>query len=864
MISSNPTPVEGAPASASPSPLWKKPPLWAALALVLAAAALAIVHQIPKAGFWLFVFSGVCLAVSAVVSEKGGTLGRWNTEAAPRRSWEIPFFVLLVVLTAAPRMALLDDCPAGTRKHEGEMVSEMMQMEKTSDLVIHVQNSDINWPSLVFYQAIGLTKLMGMRPAAYRMESALWGILAVLAFFFVARSLFSPEAAAGASLLFSGSFYHLTQSRNIFPGTILNFAVLAGLGLLLLSLKRRSTTLAALAGVAAGLGMWGYIPGRGIPFLFAGWLVFVAVFHKKFALTKGQWIAFLGFMVLVSLPVIYYALRWPQYYWTYVASANPNGNKGVFSYLQTILNESHHYIECFHLRGDDDAGLSIPGRPMLDTVTGYIFPLGFFAALALFWRPGSAFMLALFVAGLLPAILGGNFSHPTTRRIILAWPAVFLFVGLVLEQLRRSFNASLSRSRDAWFAIAFVALGLVSYYANVRMYFVDFVHDPQVISRIFNTDYRIYKDHTAEEKSLLVASPIFDCEAWSFYFPEVPNTKIYEPEDLLRLDTPQEVDAYIDPLYRGAAELVQAAVPTAQVQEVPAPFWPDVTVSNDPVVPKLLYVRVRIPAGGLTKARGLELAGAKDDAFDAGFGARFKGREVELRGSIVLPRDPKPVSLGVEWPGFRVELDGRPVPQGKPLDAAGGIHDISVSGRVPGDATGSLPLHLQGAPLIVYPFRWPYGTLATFYEGSKAWNGPARFSRRLAASAYRFHDIGEVFLPYSIRLTAGLTAPETGVYTFVSNQWSQVRLNVGGKTVFDSIPGETMTAKAVRLQAGRTVPLEAFHEGFNGGPGNRTFLLEWSKDGGASAPVPVTAFKTPEWTSWRPAKLPAAVPVSGR
>jgi hypothetical protein len=842
---------------APPRPLGLPPAFWAAVALGLGLAAMGLVQLMPPLAFWLFVAAGLALAVSAWGLPWATGMGLWRPSPAARRPWEIPFFAALVVLTVLPRVLSLNDLPAGAGGHEGEMVGQMLQMDDSRDLYIHIQDGDINWPSLLFYQGLGLSKVFGLQPKAYRLSSALWGILAVLAFYFLLRALFSPEAAAGASLMFAGSFYHLVLSRIFFPGTVLNFSVIVAFAFLIESFRRRSPLWAGLAGAAAGLSLWGFIPGRGVPAIFVVWLLFVAVFLREQRPTRGQWLAFLGVLFVVCSPIIYYALRWPQFYWTYVTNQNPNRGQGLLSYLHTLITESGPYFKAFHLQGDVDAGMSPPGQPMLDNVAAWLFPIGLFAALAYFWRPVNAFLIGLFLAGIMPAVLGAGFAHPTTRRMVLAWPAVFMMIALVFETVRRSVNAAGDRRRDLWLGLAFVTLGALSYARNVQNYFCDFYTDPEVVAHIAHDDYRIYRAHREDPGSDMVTSPIFQGVVWGFYFPRVSSTLVYEPEDLLRLDTDHAVDIYLDPLYEGAADFIRTAVPSAKVDDEASPYYPDVQVSRDPMAPQWLFTRIRIPAGGLAAARGMDLDGRRSDVFGPGFAGDVLGRRIALRATLVAPRKPSTARLLLAWPGFRAKLDSRPLGFGEPIQLEGGVHELSLEGRVPAGATGALPLSLeldgQATRPLLYPLRWPYGVVATFFTGSRAWKTAPRFSRRFAVSSYRFHDLGEVFLPFSIRLRALLVPTVSGDYRLATSQWGQLRVMADGRQVFDDLPGETQTAEVLRLTAGKPVSLDMYHEGFPGGSLNRAFQLLWRKPGSSDPEaVPSTDLESPQWASWWP------------
>ncbi len=835
---------------------------WVAL-LALAGLGLGLSGELslkhwPTLPLACFIAGGVLLALAGLLV-LGRREGLWSPRPEPMRAWEPVFFLALVLLAGLPRLLALADFPAGAGGYEGEMVGQLGTLQADPNYEPYMRDGDVNWPSLLFYEQLFCFKVLKPGPIPTRLPEALWGVLAVLAFYFAARALISPEAAAAASVMLAGSVYHLTISRSSFPSAIVTFAPVAAVAFLVAALRNRGWGWAALAGAAASLGLYGYFPGRGVMGFFLVWMGlcawFLAVGQRP---TRAQWLAFLAGCFVVGLPQFYVAVRHPHMYWDYVVSANPDRGQGLLSYLRTFRDSISPYINVFHIRGDIDPGMSPIGRPMLDFIQGWLFPLGLVAALCLVWRPVNAFIFGLFFVGILPAVMGGRgYAHPTTRRMDLAWPAVFLAVGLALEQVRRGLNPRGSRRRNAWLLAAFLGLGLVSYGVNLKVYFKDFYSDPEVLNLISHDRYRIYKVHAEHPGYVLAASPLyFVYQTWQVYFPYTTVRPLYEPEDLLRLSDDAGVDAFMDPLYYWTAPFLEAAVPGIRFSTEPMPGGPTTDRPKDPFEPGFLFTHVVVPPGAFARARGMELDGRRVDTASSGFSSAWEGRRVHLRAVWLAPRPAGKVRLDLGWPGFRATLDGHPFPLGRVVLLDGGMHELTLEGRVPKAASGPLPLEATfadqaKAPPLLYSFRWPYGLLATVTEGRHSWGKAPSFQRRLGASIYRFHDIAETFLPFSVRLDGILRVPRAGTYSFVGTPWSQMRIFVGGRLVFDDMPGEPAVGKTVSLDPGRPEKLGVDYEGYSAGSEYRAVELKWKIDGGAVQVVPPQSIETPPWKGFQ-------------
>ncbi|HDQ26825.1 MAG TPA: hypothetical protein ENN43_08800 [bacterium] len=480
------------------------------IALFAAFAAIAVYLASSGTGYALWFFLASAAFLLLMMRSSGGISGLTGIqqESAKPEKWEKYFLILLIAILFFTRMFMPGQYPAGAGGHEGEMHHYVndLKIEYTG----HSFPPNISFPTLVFYQGIFASKFFGDEIGSYRLPSGLWGAAGIIAFYFLARALFSPRAAAFAALLFAASNLHIVQSRWFYAGTILIPPLLAGFAFIIYGIRHRKWYLFFLAGLAAGFALHGYFPGRGAPLIFLAWFCASFVLWRGFRITAPHFLVFwLGFAITGS-PVILFALKHPQVYFQYMTHANPNTGQGIGRYIETIALNFREYARVFHFRSDMDYSFQMGRPPILDRVTGALFPPAFFAAFLLFFRPVSAFILLVFFAGMLPAMLGdAGFDHPTQRRMIMALPAVYLFAALSFEALRRA----IAPPHKTKTAVIFFILSLTAASAVVikssRNFFFDYCGSPyqsMMYGRPFYEGGQIFK---RKKRTCALRQPLF-------------------------------------------------------------------------------------------------------------------------------------------------------------------------------------------------------------------------------------------------------------------------------------------------------------------------------------------------------------------
>jgi len=345
-----------------------------------------------------------------------------------------------------------------------------------------------SFPSLYFaVQSVGI-RLMGQSIEALRVVSALAGALAVVATYWLARSLFDRTMAAVAAVYLAASHYHIHFSRiglnNIWDSF---FGMLAMLGLWY-GWKSGRRAGFVLCGLALGLGQYFYVSIRALPLLFLVWAG-VALWRQRPTWRQrlpGLIVA--AFIALiVVLPLAYFFAQHPDEF-------NAPMNR------VTLLGE-RMALEA-QLQGQS------PGQIVGSQITRAA--LGFtHEPLRMWYNPGAALLLpgaaALFLLGVLWAlvhfdlrylllflpvvgvIISNSLSQdaPAAQRYVMAAPVAAILVAVPLGQAvqwLRQLWPQYQGTVAALTAVVIVAVAL----ADLRYYFFE-VYDEYVLGG-FNTE----------------------------------------------------------------------------------------------------------------------------------------------------------------------------------------------------------------------------------------------------------------------------------------------------------------------------------------------------------------------------------------
>jgi hypothetical protein len=295
-----------------------------------------------------------------------------------------------------------------------------------------------SFPSFYFaVQSLGIV-FLGQTVAALRIVSAAGGAMAVVATYWLARSLFDRKTAVAASLYLAASHYHMHISRiglnNIWDSL---FGTLTLLGFWH-GWKTGKHIWFILCGLAVGFGQYFYVSIRVMPILLLFWS-FAALWrdretfrHRLPGLILAGFVAF-----IVVLPLGLFFLKHPLEFsapLNRVSILGPRLQSEILyrgqSAASIFLEQARLAVMGFTL--EPLRLLYNPGAPLLLTGAATLFLLGIAWAITHFDLRYLLMFLPLFGA-LLSNIVSQD--PPASQRFVMAIPLVSIFVAVPLGQM---------------------------------------------------------------------------------------------------------------------------------------------------------------------------------------------------------------------------------------------------------------------------------------------------------------------------------------------------------------------------------------------------------------------------------------------
>ena len=435
--------------------------------------------------------------------------------------------ILLAITVAAVflRLNRLAEIPPGVFYDEGAHGVNALRVLRGEHAVFFPQLSD-GLEGLIAYAVALVTSLLGRTVLAIRLPTALASAGAVLATFWLGRSLFGGDESGRATpwrgLLVGGvgaallafSLGYTVIGRTVFRANFLPFLLCLCLVLLWEGWKPRvdgggTWWQIVLAGVCLGLVPYTYIASRFVPllFLFFG-LSFLlplrADTRRRVRVELPRTGLFLGVSALVAAPILLYFALHPEHFflrsrhlWVLDEGRSQGGQLG------TLLENVWVHLQVFGFRGDPQWRHNIAGRPLLNPLEAIFFWFGVGMALLGWRRPAYRLLLLWLGVMLLPAMLARDDLVPHTLRMIGAAPAIYLLIGAgVWEALRllRERNRALQRNTiSTVVGVMICSVVLMQGVLTYRTYFHRWAADPDL--------YGIYESELGDAASVLSRQP---------------------------------------------------------------------------------------------------------------------------------------------------------------------------------------------------------------------------------------------------------------------------------------------------------------------------------------------------------------------
>lgn len=345
------------------------------------------------------------------------------------------------------------------------------------------------------------TSIFGSGTVSYLMLSLSAGMLTLALVYAVAIRLFDPLAALAAMSVLAFNMAAVISSRTLGREVFVSLLVIAVLLALIMVLPvyqqrfRREGNTPAVAALGALLGFGFYIHPAGLLVaLFS--MVFVAfvIFSRNpMSAVRRNYTSFaILLMIILATPYVISSIRLPD-----LAGANR-----ILGHVDSYLRALGDSLAGFAFVGDMNPAHNLPGRPLIDLVTGMLALVGIITAVR-YWRKPRFALLLIALAMLSPIALLATGS-PNFLAFAPLLPLLALFFGVGVKTLMNSLQHGARR-------IAFVGL-LALLLFNVQWLTRDlFIQWPQLpaVEQVYNSrlgKLAHYLDLTADERPSVVCA----------------------------------------------------------------------------------------------------------------------------------------------------------------------------------------------------------------------------------------------------------------------------------------------------------------------------------------------------------------------
>ena len=793
-------------------------------------------------------------------SARGGWLHRW-AGAGKRR--EVAGRLLAAAgalgvmgLAAGLRFFRFHSLPEGVWFDEAEYGLLVRRMLGDSDFrPIYAPSGNV---SAMFLYGIGLSfRLFGESIESLRLVSALAGVATVGVFYFLARWYASRPAALAASVLLAVSYWHVNFSRIGLQGVLTPLFTALALLFLLRAWRAGRALDFAVAGIAVSGGVWAYTASNALPIVALGFFLACALVDRSWLRARATGLVLFAVAALIAVsPLAYYAATHRHEYFARVNQTNIFRDRSFSESMRVLGENTEKHLLMFNYEGDRNGRHNLPGRRMLDDVTGVLAVLGLSYCLARPRRPEYLLPVGTLAMGLLGGVLTLDYEAPQSLRAIMALPVAYLMAGIAVDAGWRLVTAP-GRLRLTRTCLAAVAVASLLAWAGVMNYGVFFDKKANDLASwaAYSTDVTLVAKeihgHTGGYD--VSVAPVFVGQpTLGFLAPDLDSfTQLNASTALPLRSTGEKGAAFLVDV--GSAQMVPQAksyYPGAEVKALAPPF------DREHPVGWVVYV----PAEDIRAVQGLEgryyVGGEstsspafmrRDAAVDFDW-ARSAPLEppfsVHWEGCVYAP-DRGRYSFGLEGalasPDIQVDslpLDFASGGLSSPVMLAQGLHRIEVAAtfeklgscRLVWDASGEV--EPVPATCLFAPALAPHGLLGRYYDNSD-WSGEPALERVDSEISFYF-QVTPLPRPYTVEWSGKILAPVSGPYYFSVYAVGAAQLFIDARRVASCDGGESGGSASLEEGEHDVVVRFVDDRGYSG------VKLFWTPPGGQKEIIPST------------------------
>jgi 4-amino-4-deoxy-L-arabinose transferase-like glycosyltransferase len=365
----------------------------------------------------------------------------------PGSRWEWALLALILCVAVALRLWRLHDVPPGLTHDEasnGHDAAAVLRGVRPIYFTVGYGHEPL-YP----YSVAAVMSVLGTTDTALRLTTVGWGLALILLSYGFARRLFGSLPALLTAAWMATSFWCVMTSRVGLRAITLAVTFAASASCFWLAcpvpagrsaLPRRRWLWWALSGAFLGASIYTYMASRAMPavyLLFLAYLLVLRLCGVRLPYLRGQWMGIAALLLtaaIVAAPLVHFLVTHPGAEQRIGQLATPlqQATQGDLSGLWRRVSRS---LPMLTFEGDPLWLYNIPGRPLLDAVSGALFYAGILVCLWHWRDPRYTFLLLWLVVGVSPALATG--PDATVLRSIAAQPAVFIVAALALATIVR-------------------------------------------------------------------------------------------------------------------------------------------------------------------------------------------------------------------------------------------------------------------------------------------------------------------------------------------------------------------------------------------------------------------------------------------
>jgi hypothetical protein len=413
-----------------------------------------------------------------------------------RHRWELISLTALLVVAFGVRAIDLEHIPRNLGGDEGTWGLNGLAMLQ-GRLSNPFSTRWFDFPSMSFLLWGLSAKLSGGSVAGLRAPSPVFGTLAVLTTYLLAKELWGRKTGLLAAAFLTFGHYHLHYSRLAVNNIADCVFISAFFWLLVRGLRSENRRTFVWAGVVLGFSWYGYTGARLILVITAAYLGWRMVRDREFLQNHRASLLLLGVAaIVVSAPLLLHYAAHPhtfasRYNQVSIFASGWLDREQVItgrSATSLLIQQAWKSVAAFHYTVDPTFWYR-PGIPLLDFISGVLVILGITWAFVFWRRNGNVLVLLWFWS----AVIAGwvmTENPPSSQRLVIIGPALAILVALGAVWLLDLLQGVIRGSEQLWAAAAGILVAAVAL-VNLVFYFADY------------TPTRVYGNPTAEISDVL-------------------------------------------------------------------------------------------------------------------------------------------------------------------------------------------------------------------------------------------------------------------------------------------------------------------------------------------------------------------------